>query len=344
MTGHGRSHARDGVGTAAGCRPGESPGGALEHVPGEDGQGTPHPEQLTAVPEAGVSVPRGAHVDAAAPGGQHGDGHGSGQVARGHHGRQPTGLESPGQSPDRPGAPGPQVRRRVVVHAASFHLVRHPSGRALAALLDVPRLQVELRRTPGLRFWRLLGSGRGQSMTLGADLRRWALFAVWESPGALADFVGAAPATRRWSRSGAETWHAALGLREARGTWGGTALVVPGVPEPEPGGAAAFLTRASIRPRRLRAFYAAIRPVEGDLLAHPDRLRSVGVGEWPVARQATFSLWRDAAAARAFAFRPGAHAEVIRRTRAERWYSEELFARFSVRTLAGTWDGTDPLD
>ena len=80
-----------------------------------------------------------------------------------------------------------------------------------------------------------------------------------------------------------------------------------------------------------------------DLRDQPGLRLAVGIGEAPVGLQGTFSLWDSAAALRRFAYAGAAHSAVIARTAPERWYAEELFARFRPFGSSGTWNGRDPL-
>jgi hypothetical protein len=68
-------------------------------------------------------------------------------------------------------------------------------------------------------------------------------------------------------------------------------------------------------------------------------LMSLGLGEAPIGFQGTFSLWSSQAAIENFAFTTPQHRAVICRTREVGWYAEELFARFAVRDIRGTYRG-----
>ena len=193
------------------------------------------------------------------------------------------------------------------------------------------------RRPDGLLFRRLLGTGLGADTGPSADWRRTAMFAVWEDEPALDAFL--APTAERLHV--VERYDVRLRALGGHGSWRGFD-VLGGLAPGGDDGPVAVLTRAGVRVRAWRPFRAAGPAVSAELAAAPRLLAAVGLGELPVGRLGTFSLWSDRAAMRAFAASPR-HREVVRRTRAERWYGEELFARFEPYRSSGTWDGRDPL-
>ncbi len=229
---------------------------------------------------------------------------------------------------------------------ASFHLVRLPWRRAAAQVAHVPVDRRSLRTLPDARFAKLLGTGRGRQMTASADLTRWALFAVWDDVASLHRFTHRHPIARRW-RHADERYDLAMEPLGAHGSWDGVDPVA-GAGAADTGGRGdagpvAVLTRATVRWRRVPTFLRAVPPVDHALDHADGLLATVGIGELPVGRQATFSLWRDAAAVRAFAYGDAEHTTVIDRTRAEGWYGEEWFARFRPLEWSGTWGGVSPL-
>jgi hypothetical protein len=201
----------------------------------------------------------------------------------------------------------------------------------------------KLRGVAGLRFWKLLGSGHGSGFSLWPNWSRYGLLAVWESSAAAGDFLEHSRAMHDYRRHAAEIWTVQLLPTQAHGTWSGINPFLPVVSAPPCGAPLAVLTRATIRWQRLIAFWGAVPEASRAVEKAHGLLASVGIGEAPFFRQATFSLWRNEADMQAFAYARAAHREIIRRTRAEGWYHEELFARFAPIASAGTWNGRDPL-
>ncbi len=201
-----------------------------------------------------------------------------------------------------------------------------------------------LQAANGVQFWKLLGTGQGLGFSLRPNLGVYALLAVWERGEHGEAFLHSSPWMHTVRQRASEVWSAYLLPASAHGTWNGRK---PFEPTFYPsGGPIAVLTRATIRPSKLMAFWRVVPGTSAALAALENRdglLLSVGIGEMPVARQATFSIWRDDSAIRAFAYQAPTHADAIRRTHSDDWYAEELFARFAPLHSEGTWGGRDPL-
>ena len=222
---------------------------------------------------------------------------------------------------------------------ASFHLATWPGALDALARLGTDRLR--LKDVEGLVFWRLLGTGSGSNTSQGANLKRTAFFAVWKNEQCLQQFLDHHPIAQRWNRAD-ESWHVKLRGVGGHGSWRGFAVVNELV-RGETDGPIAMITRADVRPRSWKAFRRAGGPVNTELHQSEGLLAVVGIGEAPIGRLGTFSLWSSLEAMRRFASQAPQHQAVVERTRNEQWYGEELFARFEPYDSAGTWDGVDPL-
>lgn len=228
---------------------------------------------------------------------------------------------------------------------AVLTVVRYRPARAVLGAWHMAAQRGVLARVPGLRFARLLGTGRGIGFSAVPDFATWALFTAWDDAAAWERFEAESPVMRQYRARGEEVYSIVMAPLSAHGRWGGVEpFLIPDPPErPDPAAPVVVLTRAAIRPSRALRFWSRVAPVDATLRGHPDLLLSFGIGEAPYIRQATLSVWRSGAAMTGWAYGSAAHAETVRRTRAENWYSEELFARLRLLGTRGSWHGREPL-
>ncbi|HEY0636770.1 MAG TPA: hypothetical protein VGD67_03920 [Pseudonocardiaceae bacterium] len=222
----------------------------------------------------------------------------------------------------------------------TLHVWGVPWAGVPRALVRTAAHRAALRRVPGLRFARLLGTGAGRTFDLrDADPRHWALVAAWHDPAAAARFE-AGPLAGAWDDAAEERLVLRLRTLAARGAWGGRRPFTPPAPgTAEPGGRVVAITRARLRPSRARAFRRAVPGVVAELHGSPGLRLAFGIGEAPIGYQGTVSVWDSAGAMRRFAHGGAAHRSAIRGTVRTGWYTEDLFARFALLAASGTHHG-----
>lgn len=184
-----------------------------------------------------------------------------------------------------------------------------------------------IRDARGLTFHRMLGVGR-RFAGVDPDWSRYVLLTVWRAEEDARRFLGEHPAFRRYRAraQGDVVFH--LAATRVTGTWDGSQPFGEATTA-DPDGEVAVLTRATLRLQAQLSFWRATDAVLPELDAAPGLVRALPIGELPVLRSGTFSLWQSGAAVTAFARMPK-HAAAMRARAEQGFYAEELFARFAV--------------
>lgn len=187
--------------------------------------------------------------------------------------------------------------------------------------------KIQLKRLSSITFIKLLGTGKGESFTpKDADPFRWGmLLTISENQ---IDVVDNSFVVKSWRKICTSEYRVILKPISSHGFWSRKQPF--SVDKFEWNGKIAAVTRARIVWRKNLVFWRAVPPVTESLHQSPGLINAIGIGEAPIGLQGTFSIWKDAASLRDFAYKGQAHSEAIRATAANRWYSEELFARFAV--------------
>lgn len=198
-----------------------------------------------------------------------------------------------------------------------------------------------LKDTPGLRFAKVMGSGRDGGFSLRPSSSHQGLLCIFSTQAEAEEFMAGAH-VRACQERAREQWLGMMRITSARGSWDQQAWqTTPDTawqttkPQPSP---FAVLTRASIRPAKAMAFWRHAPASQSSLQNAAGCWLAMGLGEAPLVRQCTFSLWQDAAAMEDYAHQ-GPHQSAIQAAYKQDFFSESLFVRMQVIHMQGRWKG-----
>ena len=194
-----------------------------------------------------------------------------------------------------------------------------------------------LATTKGLRFYKLMGSGKGLGFNPLPDWSTYSLLQVWESETAANAFFENSALIKKYQSHTFEQWTIYMKNISAHGLWsGGNPFEKSDQLDPK-NPKIAVITRATIKVSQLATFWKYVPTSEQPLKNNEGLIYTKGIGEIPIIQMATFSLWKDLAAVKKFAYESKAHRTAIDKTRQLNWYKEELFARFQPYKFLGKW-------
>lgn len=197
-----------------------------------------------------------------------------------------------------------------------------------------------LSTTPGLKQAKLLGSGAGNGFSIWPNWGVYAMLAIWEDESAARAFM----ATDEWWQTNkqrtTECYTVFMRAAVVHGAWGGEQPFEI-TAEYDLQAPVAVITRATIKLRHIPGFWRFVPKVSAQAKERPGQQLSIGVGEWPLFMQATFSIWNSSKSMMDYAYQHPYHREVIQKTRELGWYKEELFARFLPYAEEGTWENRE---
>lgn len=209
-------------------------------------------------------------------------------------------------------------------------VIKYPKYLVFFGVLSMALFHFPLFFNKKISFYKLMGTGRNGSFDIYPDWNQWVVLRVISAENV--SHIELPPLIKYYLKlfcCNVKTIK--LKAVVSHGTWDNkNCFGISLIKQTEFDGKIAVLTRATIRFNRLKSFWKHVPLVNKKMHATEGLLYSIGMGEIPLIKQATLSIWQDMDCMKNFAYQQKEHVAVIQKTRKENWYSEEMFTRFVV--------------
>jgi hypothetical protein len=233
---------------------------------------------------------------------------------------------------------------------ASLTIIRYKNWAIPLAFISMALFHFSFFFNKMISFYKLMGTGKNGTFDKIPDLNQWAIFTVFDENNiheipntSLMNFYG--KFINHWINLFAvESFTFILEPITGHGLWDDKAIFGKLNQENSIEGQVATLTRATIRISKLKYFWEHVAPIASKMKEAKGYQFSVGIGEVPWVKQATFSVWESLDDMKNFAYSMKEHRDVVKKTRTQNWYSEDMFVRFRILYYFGTINGKDPIN
>jgi hypothetical protein len=224
---------------------------------------------------------------------------------------------------------------------AYLTIIQYPRFRSFGGLLSMLFFRLPLAMNKKVSFYKLMGTGKSGGFDKRPNWGQWCILIIHEND----EIQGQSSITiiNNLFKPFITKWlaffkcHLTMYILDpvsCHGQWDNKEIFGKLPQTNSLSGQVAILTRATIRLSKLSSFWKHVPSVASQMASAAGLSKTYGMGEIPLIKQATFSIWENMEYMKAFAYTTYPHRDVILKTRKEGWYSEEMFARFRIlRTL-----------
>ena len=187
-----------------------------------------------------------------------------------------------------------------------------------------------LKKTPGLKFYKLLGTGAGAGFSLFPDFSTYSILCVWDDSKSANDFINNSEHSIKISKKAFSRNDYFLKPIKSHGKWDGINPFNVNDSKFDKNKSVAIITRATLNFTKLIEFWNSVPKASNAIKNAKGVLWFKGIGELPFIQQATFSIWENLESVTNFAYKDLNHSDIVKKTKKRKWYKEDLFSRFVI--------------